>query len=274
MSLNLGIIASSRASAPAVSLLLDTYPGAAAAYSLRKLRSAYTGNCIRVQRVSDLVEQDIGFVNNVLDTATLLTFAGASNCVVRTWFDQSGNSRNATSGLTTANYIVIGGVLQTINSKSAISILNLQITSSFTVIDDVSYFMVQNKLSSNSGGINTGSAPGLGLLFSNWNDGNLYFQRSNGTSGFIIGAADTTTGVQVLNAFNNAGAMSMYKNNNIYTLNLNTTFVLADSQIGSIGTASGSGSNGLGAELIIYTNSQLSNRTGINSNINTYYSIY
>ena len=38
--------------APAPSLLLDTYPNAAVAYSLRKLRTAYSGSAIRVRRSS------------------------------------------------------------------------------------------------------------------------------------------------------------------------------------------------------------------------------
>jgi hypothetical protein len=37
--------------------LLDTYSGAAAAYSLRLLRSAYTGDAIRVRRASDNTER-------------------------------------------------------------------------------------------------------------------------------------------------------------------------------------------------------------------------
>lgn len=62
--------------APIGSLLLDSYPNAAVAYSLRKLRSAYTGSAIRVRRSVDNVEQDFGFVNNVLDTDSLLDFVG------------------------------------------------------------------------------------------------------------------------------------------------------------------------------------------------------
>jgi hypothetical protein len=41
--------------------LLDTYSGAAAAYSLRLLDSSYVGSAIRVRRSSDNTEQDIGF---------------------------------------------------------------------------------------------------------------------------------------------------------------------------------------------------------------------
>jgi hypothetical protein len=66
--------------APATSYLLDTYSGAAAAYSLRKLRTAYTGNAIRVRRSSDNTSQDIGFdANGELDTASMLSFVGSNN---------------------------------------------------------------------------------------------------------------------------------------------------------------------------------------------------
>lgn len=57
-------------------LLLDLYPNAAVAYSLRKLRTAYTGSTIRVRRSSDNAEQDIAFVGNDLDTQTMLDFVG------------------------------------------------------------------------------------------------------------------------------------------------------------------------------------------------------
>jgi hypothetical protein len=54
-------------------LLLDLYPNAAVAYSLRKLRDAYTGPAIRVRRAIDNAEQDFGFndFNN-----TLIDFVG------------------------------------------------------------------------------------------------------------------------------------------------------------------------------------------------------
>ena len=55
--------------------LLDLYPNAAAAYSLRKLRAAYSGSAVRVRRSSDNTEQDIGFTTQgELDTSSLLSF--------------------------------------------------------------------------------------------------------------------------------------------------------------------------------------------------------
>jgi len=54
--------------------LLDEYSGAAAAYSLRRLSSSYSGDAIVVRRSSDNATQSIGFVNNELDTNALSTF--------------------------------------------------------------------------------------------------------------------------------------------------------------------------------------------------------
>jgi hypothetical protein len=109
-------------SIPSFTGLLDTYSGAAAAYSAaRRLSSTYTGALIRVRRSSDNAEQDIGYNgSNVLDEAALTSFVGSgNNGFVTTWYDQSGNSKNATQ-TTAANqpkvYDSSTGVL-TENSK-------------------------------------------------------------------------------------------------------------------------------------------------------------
>ena len=57
--------------------LLDLYPTAYAAWSLRKLRNDYSGASIQVTRTSDSATQDIGFVGEDLDTSALTTFIGA-----------------------------------------------------------------------------------------------------------------------------------------------------------------------------------------------------
>jgi len=76
--------------------LLDLYPSAAAAYSVRKLRTAYTGSAIRVRRSSDNTEQNIGFTAlGNLDDSALTTFCSGTNGFVTTWYDQSGNANNA-----------------------------------------------------------------------------------------------------------------------------------------------------------------------------------
>ena len=67
----------------AVKLLLDTYPNAAAAYSLRKLSTSYQGPAIRVRRSSDNQEQDIYFDSlSNLDTNSLTSFVGSENLLL------------------------------------------------------------------------------------------------------------------------------------------------------------------------------------------------
>jgi hypothetical protein len=106
-------------SAVVPALLLDTYSGAVVAYSLRKLSNTYMGNCIRVRRSSDNTEQDFGFSSGVLDTASLLTFCGAGSGFLVTWYDQSGNGKNAVqSSAAVQNRIVRLGSLITMTGKS------------------------------------------------------------------------------------------------------------------------------------------------------------
>jgi hypothetical protein len=100
----------------AAPLLLDLYPGAAAAYSLRQLRTGVT-SVVRVRRSSDNTEAD--FTAAEVTNGTLAAWVGAgNNGFVRTWYDQSGNSRDATMSVTTQQpQIVSAGVLSVVNSK-------------------------------------------------------------------------------------------------------------------------------------------------------------
>jgi hypothetical protein len=105
------------------SLLLDTYTGAAAAYSLRKLRTAYSGSAIRVRRSSDSAEQDIGFTSGGdLDESALTTFVGAGDGFVTTWYDQSGSAIDLSQATVASQpKIVSSGSVETKNSKPCVS---------------------------------------------------------------------------------------------------------------------------------------------------------
>lgn len=85
--------------APAVPPLLDTYPGAYAAFSTRKLRAAYAGLCLRLRRSSDNAESDFGFSGGWLDASAVAAWLGAATGCVTTWYDQSGNARHAVQGI-------------------------------------------------------------------------------------------------------------------------------------------------------------------------------
>lgn len=92
--------------------IMDLVPNSFFGISLKRLRAAYAGQCIRVRRSGDNTQQDIGFSANNLDTAALLSFVGAGNGFIVTWYDQSGNGFNVTNATSGQQpQIVSGGSL-------------------------------------------------------------------------------------------------------------------------------------------------------------------
>lgn len=102
--------------------VLDDVPAAAAAYSIRRLRSAHAGALLRARRSSDNVHQGIGAtVGGNLDTAALATFCGASSCFVQTLHDQSGNGLDAVQANATLQpRIFSGGITDAEGSRPAL----------------------------------------------------------------------------------------------------------------------------------------------------------
>ena len=89
----------------ALPLLLDFFPNAAAAYSLRKLRNGYTGSAIQVRRESDDATQNIAFdLLGELDTSTLLNFVGWN---LFAWSEQLQQSFWGKSNLTVTTDILV-----------------------------------------------------------------------------------------------------------------------------------------------------------------------
>jgi hypothetical protein len=133
-------------------LLLDDYPNASLAYSLRKLDKDYSGSAIRVRRSNDNAEQDIGFVGNELDTASLKTFVGTGNSgFVTVWYNQADSAgvfgtKNATQ-TTAANQprIVNAGTVERANGKPSIRFIShlMRVTyTNFHLIDTLRTFNV------------------------------------------------------------------------------------------------------------------------------------
>ena len=78
------------------SYLFDDYPSPFIGFSFFKLKSSYSGSCVRVRRSSDNAEQDIGFSGNYFDSSSLKTFVGSNSAYVVTAYDQTGNEYNLT----------------------------------------------------------------------------------------------------------------------------------------------------------------------------------
>jgi hypothetical protein len=259
--------------------LLDTYTGAAAAYSLRRLSSSYSGSAIRVRRASDNTEQDIGFnVFGELDTVSLASFCSGTDGFVAKWYDQSGNANDATQ-TTTANqpkiYDSVTGVM-TENGKPAVEADDTPQSLGFTSTAVGSAFMVYRKtadkvLSTLVGGSSAQQIDGGGTF---------------GTFGKAINVFDGSTALVGTTAANNT-------NQYLGSVHLDTSDSVrlngSQENTGTIGSVSVArifqredlvGDNryvfvGRIQEVIIYSTAQsASNITGIESNVNTFYSIY
>jgi hypothetical protein len=243
--------------------ILDNYPGAAVAYSLRKLSLKYNGPAIRVRRSSDSLERDIFFkINGNIDESSLISFVGAgNNGFVSVWYDQSGNERSATQ--TTANdqpRIVNAGVVERQNGKPCIF--------------QAAQFLRWNKLNST-----------LGQAYCIWSSSvtpNIMPFGSTDGAGTYYGARGGSGNVE-----QNYGTPAYFKNldaqlastrtalSNAYIIN---NIVL--SYVNNVGRIAevrsnypGFTSNTYIFEYVYYEN-LTDNRTGISNNINSYYKIY
>lgn len=109
--------------AASTALLLDDYPNATGAWSLRKLRAAMGDSCIQVRNATTTRTFVIGFVNNYLDTIRLKDSCGVGvNCFVRTWYDQSGNARNLTQTTDASQpQIISNGAILSIDGQASIA---------------------------------------------------------------------------------------------------------------------------------------------------------
>ena len=265
--------------------LLDRFPGAAAAYSLRKLRTDYTGAAIRVRESATNTETDIGFnADGSLNTTALIAHTGANDGFVVTWYDQSGNSNDATQA-TAANqpkiYDSITGVILS-NNKPALK---------FDGIDDAFVFT--------STGGNTRT-----VLIAIDTDLNTTLRKRVISEARFISLADNsgynfeTRGDQandplVLTLYNNTPNSIAQNNptigNALLTIKITSTqnAIYRNTTEVATGNFNMDGNYSIGgissinfpidalySEIIIYNTDQSSNRTAIESNINAYYNIY
>lgn len=255
--------------------LLDTYSGALAGYSLRLIDCQYAGALIRVRRSSDNAEADISAdANGNLDTTALKNHVGTGGTddgFVTTWYSQTG-SNNATQ--TTAGNqpkIMDNGVIYRVELLPSIYFdwtdgLNAHSMGNIAVLD--AYFITST--SDNQ------------YLWFYAGDGSAYY-------GYAASSGSGSTGL-----YGNFGSPSLYYNNNLFAgttrgdlhtaLNGHSLIVVQGANTESGTWATGPyfymfkyGSfefTGYVSEMIFYNSNQSANRTGIQTNINTYWQVY
>jgi hypothetical protein len=267
-------------------LLLDLFPNAAVAYSLRKLRTAYLGSAIRVRRSSDNTEQDS------FDSTSLLSFVGVNNGLQTTFYDQSStfNATQATAGnqpiLVSSGSLITSGGLQAIQGGSTLGVRTTTLTLNtapilwfFLVVDvgNTSTLQVLFETSSNFNNFN-------GALVCFIQSGNLILaQRRTITSTYSQKSYPLSTGIQIISGFfeplqTTANASKIYSNGveiNGTVVIENNTLVLSN-QILSLFSRNGNSNGFLGKyqEAIFYLSNQSLNRNEIETNINSHYNIY
>lgn len=254
--------------------LLDSYPGAAAAYSLRKLDKDYTGYAIRVRESAGNTLADIGFDSNGdLDTTALLNHTGVASGYVHTWYDQSGNGNNAVQStnadqpqiVSSGSVLVDGSGAPWIDFDGTTDRLNTTISS---ISQPFTYFqVVKGDVLNTVAFIHSATSSGVALIYTNLNQIRIYA----GTN--LSSTAVRDTNQVLLSALFNGASSEINKNgSNIVSGNAGTNS-LSNLIIGSPSFSS-QRFDGKIQELVLYSSDQSSNRTGIESNINTHYSIY
>lgn len=271
------------AAAP-VALILDLFP-ATAAYSLRKLRTAYTGADIRVRRSSDNAEQDIGFVNNDLDTASLLTFVGAGNGFVTTWYDQQG-SNNLTQATSSAQpQIVSSGSIILRSGLSAVSFNGVtnQLFFNSQVLNttNISMFSVSNNnINNNFGTVFASSFTQINTMRV-FNDRrtdkrNMVITNGSGLFSSNMSIIRNTSDIRLLSSFiDGSKFMSSFDNGQTGTTDTYVgTYPSNGLRMGVQASGNVTFLNGTIQELILFNTHETSNRVAIETDINDYYAIY
>ena len=285
--------------------LLDTYTGASVAYSFRKLSSSATYAC-KVLRSSDNATCDVVLESSGSITlsssianlsggsgATLGAWIGSDSGFINIWYDQSGNGYDATQATgTLMPRIVNVGSFDTLNSLPTLD-TSVRTNSYFTTTATVADLGLVSGFSSfEVGSVNVtdnnyrpywaiwGGGTDKTILkafISNGKQSNIV--SANGTSNSLV-LSDTTTGNNVQfssGADYDGSTLDNYRDGSL-------------ENSGSALMWSGSSSalrlfnyGGLGSstklltksqEIIIFGSDQSANRTAIESDVNTYYTIY
>jgi hypothetical protein len=284
--------------------LLDLYPNAAAAYSLRKLRISYTGSAIEVRRTNNDVA-DIGFTSTgELDTAALLAFTGTGaldNGFITTWYDQSGNGYDAIQ--TTAinqPQIVSNGSVITENGKAALRFdgINdtLRMTGTMPLIErSFSFVGKQNTAQADAGiisfrpigGSNDFRSPDT-FVFSTTNNSvtpkRAYTIEGSTSGSYSLQKNGTGTDVLQYGLYmetKTSGEGKLYENGVLQVTDSSfTEFNSENTQAFNLGARNFTNTsitnffNGQFQEFVYWEVNNISNRTGIETNINDFYSIY
>jgi hypothetical protein len=260
--------------------LLDTYSGAAAAYSLRLLDSTYTGALINVWNgtsYADIYPNVFG----ELDTVALAAHCGSNNGFIRTWYDQSGNSNDAAQTTTADMPKIYDGTtgVVTENGKPTVQFDGATDYMEFGESWGAQMTMIVTWKAAATGEqqIYNMESGGVRFAMSTNRGGNSIVTRDNsgaGTSSLSGNPTITTLGITSHITNSTSTSHSLHHNNVSLT---GTSSARAQNGTNTFASNSGGTSfflNGVISEAVLYLSDKTTDRTDIEDNINTFYNIY
>lgn len=266
------------------SYLLDTYPSAAMAFSFRKLSSTYSGNCVRVRRSSDNTEQDIGFVSNYLDTASMKTFTSTNSAYVVKFYDQSGGSMDALNS-TQANQprIINAGAIEYQNSKvtlyfdgsnDALKVTSITLNTYTTLFSVLKTTTAKPMIFEHSPNVNLFD----GFYFYGSSNNSWFFRRTGSHGGTGV-ATWIGSNIAVVSLLYTGSGTTFYKNGSsisngsVMGSTLSNTTVTNEFNLFSRGGITAF-SDGYLSEFVLWSSDKSSDRAAIELDIKNYYSVY
>lgn len=253
--------------------LLDAYTGAAAAYSLRLLRSGYTGPLVSVRRADN--NSTASFTQAQIDDGTLAAHCSGTDGLVTVWYDQSGNGNNATPPAA-ANQPKIftnaTGVEKLSNNKPCLT-FNSTGTSTFTMgtrLTNVRSVFQVLKIASALTDASANFILSDSTNFS-YHTGGQYWLDSALASGQVTGGENRINNI-VANLTNGTPSTTA-KTTNLTLISMVHTANTSVHQLTEDRGNSGRSIRGAMQELVLYSSSQSTNVAGINGDIMTYYAI-
>ena len=255
--------------------LLDTYAGAAAAYSLRVLtRNWLAGDVVEVRRVN--TPATASFTANQITNGELATWSLSGDAFVSKWYDQSGNGNDAVQATTTAQpkivssgALIAGGIgfdgtndfLDTTYASGTTSAQSLFTVFKADVVDSGFRTPIDGR-DANDDGIGFGVNSGFGFRFHV--DTNDVFATAN-------------TNLELLTGIYGSSASAIYQKGSLVNSGAAPATILGSTtnyQIGNTPVGTGGPFDGQIAEILIFPTDQSASRVGIEANINAAYSIY
>lgn len=258
------------ATASSATFLLDEYPGAAAAYSIRLLNGSYSGPLVRIRKdTGGQPEKDFyPDSNNELSLnssdgggTTLGNWIANEDGYIVTWYSQTGSNNATQSSASAQPQIISGGALNTINSKPALITSGDILSGTFSLTASTKYIFSVIQRSGMNNFIVASSGGGSPFFGFGQNLGS-----NDSWSGFSS-VNNSKNGVSIANTRNDM--YSEFSSQGLYTAVLDSTSMSNY----SLGYNSSFEMPSM-QEVIVYDSDQSSNQTGIETNINDFYLIY